>query len=293
MKSGFVAILGRPNVGKSTLLNALLSKKVSIVTPKAQTTRDSIMGILNLKEAQIVFVDTPGIFQGGLKLDSSMRKSAFTSSREVDVILYLIDASSKEFSTDKRIFDSIHSEAPRFLVMNKIDLITAEQAVQKKKSLAELFPGVPLIEASFKTNFGLKDVTNAILPLLSEGPAFFPDDVYTDKDPAYQAKEIVREKLLHFLRDEIPHQSAVKITSLTEKKGGLLLEGTIYVEKPSHKAIVIGKGGAMIKKISMAARQEIEANWHKRVLSLELQVEVAPNWRDDLKALSDLGYGAD
>ena len=290
MKSGFVAILGRPNVGKSTLLNALLSKKVSIVTPKAQTTRDSIMGILNLKDAQIVFVDTPGIFRGGAKLDSTMRKAAFSSSRDVDVLLYLLDASIDSYEEDKRIFDSIHSEAPRILILNKIDLITAGQAEKKKESIAALFPAVPLIEASFKTNFGIKDVTKAVLPLLSEGEPFFPDDVYTDKDAAYQAKEIIRSKLLQFLRDEIPHQSAVLIEELQSKKGGIVIKAKIIVERESHKGIVIGKGGAMIKKISMASRREIESNWHKRVLSLDLEVEADPGWRDDPRKLDELGY---
>lgn len=290
MKSGFVAILGRPNVGKSTLLNALLSKKVSIVTPKAQTTRDSIMGILNLKDAQIVFVDTPGIFRGGAKLDSTMRKAAFSSSRDVDALLYLLDASIDSYEEDKRIFDSIHSEAPRILILNKIDLITAGQAEKKKESIAALFPNVPLIEASFKTNFGIKDVTKAVLPLLSEGEPFFPDDVYTDKDASYQAKEIIRSKLLQFLRDEIPHQSAVLIEELQSKKGGTVIKAKIIVERESHKGIVIGKGGAMIKKISMASRREIESNWHKRVLSLDLEVEADPGWRDDPRKLDELGY---
>ena len=291
MKSGFVAILGRPNVGKSTLLNALLSKKVSIVSPKAQTTRDSIMGVLNLSDAQIVFVDTPGIFFGKAKLDSTMRKAAFSSSRDVDAILYLLDAGCRSYEEDAKIFSSIHSEAPRILILNKIDLIGPEEANRKKLEIASLFGDVKLIEASFKTNFGLKDVREAILPLLSDGPAYFPEGTITDKDQSYTAKEAIREKMLRFLRNEVPHQAAVRIDKFVRKPGGLVIEATVLVEKESHKAIVIGKGGAMVKKIAMSARQQLQESFHERILSLTIEVEAIPGWRDDPKILASLGYG--
>ena len=291
MKTGFVAILGRPNVGKSTLLNAMLSKKVSIVTPKAQTTRDAILGILTQKDLQIVFVDTPGIFYGQEKLYGVMKRTAFESSRGVDAVLYLIDASVKSLDDDLKIFGSIKTDAPRFFVLNKIDLIRPERGEELKSALKEAYPDVPLIEASLLENYGIREIKNAIVPLLSEGEMFYPENVITDKDDAYQAKEVIREKMLHFLREEVPHQSAVVIDSIVNKDDHLKIKGRIIVEKKAHKAIVIGKGGEMIKKISMASRKELERMWHIGISSLTLEVEEIPGWRNDAKKLGDLGYG--
>ena len=291
MKAGFVAILGRPNVGKSTLLNAMLSKKVSIVSPKAQTTRDAISGIYEEKGIQIVFVDTPGIHTGERKLDSHMRRSAFSSSRDVDAILYLLDASKKDLEEDFRIVSSISSEAPRIFVLNKIDLIRPEEGKEKIEAIKERFPECQIIEASLKENFGLKEIKEAVIPLLSSDMPFYPHDMITDKDMSYQAKEVIREKMLHFLRDEIPHSSAVKIDSIKEKQEGILLRATLILDKENHKGIVIGKGGSMIKKLSIAARQELERMWKRHIASLELQVDVIPGWRDSPKALQDIGYG--
>ena len=291
MKAGFVAILGRPNVGKSTLLNAMLSKKVSIVSPKAQTTRDAISGIYEEKGIQIVFVDTPGIHTGERKLDSHMRRSAFSSSRDVDAILYLLDASKKDLEEDFRIVASISSEAPRIFVLNKIDLIRPEEGKEKIESIKERFPDAQIIEASLKENFGLKEIKEAVIPLLSSDMPSYPHDMITDKDMSYQAKEVIREKMLHFLRDEIPHSSAVKIDSIKEKQEGIVLRATLILDKENHKGIVIGKGGAMIKKLSIAARQELERMWKRHIASLELQVDVIPGWRDSPKALQDIGYG--
>ena len=291
MKSGFVAILGRPNVGKSTLINALLSKKVSIVSPKAQTTRDAISGIYEDSSVQIVFVDTPGIHQGDKKLDSHMRRSAFSSSREVDCILYLFDASDKDIEADFKVIDSINSEAPKIFVLNKIDLVRPEISKGKIEAIKEKYPDTQIIEASFKENFGLKEIKNAVIPYLSGEVPFYPSDMLTDKDTAYQAKEVIREKLLHFLRDEIPHSSAVKVTKIDLKKEGYVIAATIILDKENHKGIVIGKNGAMIKKISMASRQELERMWRARVASLVLQVEVVPGWRDNIAKLNDIGYG--
>ena len=290
MRSGFIAILGKPNVGKSTLLNALLSKKVSIVTPRAQTTRDSIMGILTEKDYQMVFVDTPGIFFGKQRLDKIMRKSAFESARDVNLILYLIDASTRNIEDDIRIFDSIHSESPRVFVINKIDLIRPEKAMKLKEKLREFHPDTPIIEASFIENFGIKEIKEAVLPYLEEGPFFFPEDSLTDKDKAYQAKEAIREVMLKFLRDEIPHQSAVFIESIKEKEGEITLNATIVTERDAHKGIVIGKGGEMIKKIRLGASKELARMWHLSV-EMNLKVIVDPSWRDNPGKLSRYGYG--
>ena len=290
MKVGFVAILGRPNAGKSTFLNAVLSKKVSIVTPKAQTTRDSICGILNEKGRQIVFVDTPGIFFGEGALDRYMKKSAFDSSKDVDAILYLIDGSAKDLEPDFSIIAGLRSSAPRILVLNKIDLLRIEEGEKKKQAIRERFPDFPLIEASFLKNFGLKEVKEVLDGHLSEGEPFYPDDALTDKDIPYRAKEIIRQELLHFLRQEIPHQSAVLIKSFREDKGAYEIEARIILNKKNHKSIVIGKGGEVIKKISMSARHEMERVFKKRVSSLEIEVEVKEGWRDDIAMLKKLGY---
>ena len=291
MKVGVVAILGRPNVGKSTLLNAMLSKKVSIVSPKAQTTRDAIMGILTQRDLQIVFVDTPGIFYGREKLYSVMKRAAFESSRGVNAVFYLIDASTKSLEEDIRIFGSIHTDSPCFFVLNKIDLIRPERAMEIKQSLAASFPTVPLIEASLLENFGLKEIKEAVVPLLDEGDLLYPEEMITDKDDAYQAKEVIREKLLHFLREEVPHQAAVVIDKIAYKDDHVKIKGRIIVEKTAHKAIVIGKGGEMIKKITMASKKELERMWKMGISSMLLEVEVHPNWRDDMSALLSVGYG--
>lgn len=293
MKVGVVAILGRPNVGKSTLLNAMLSKKVSIVSPKAQTTRDAIMGVLTQREFQIVFVDTPGIFYGREKLYSVMKRTAFESSRGVDAVLYLIDASTKTLEEDIRIFGSIHTDSPCFFVLNKIDLVRPERAMEIKEALKQSYPDVPLIEASLLENFGIKEIKQAVVPLLEEGELLYPEEMITDKDDAYQAKEVIREKLLHFLREEVPHQAAVVIDRISYKDDKAIIRGRIIVEKAAHKSIVIGKGGDMIKKITMASKKELERMWRIGISSMLLNVEVHPNWRDDLSALTEVGYGLD
>lgn len=291
MKIGFVSILGRPNVGKSTLLNALLSKKVSIVSPKAQTTRDAISGILNEKDYQIVFVDTPGIFYGKEKLYSLMKKTAFESSRDVNAIIYMVDASTKALDEDIKIYNSINSDAPRIVVLNKIDLIKAEEAKEKKEIISENMKSTLLIEASIKENFGLKEIKDAIYSYLEEGEPFYPTSMITDKDKAYQAKEIIRGKLLHFLRQEIPHQCAVVISSFKENDDKIEISAKIVTEKENQKGIIIGKGGNMIKSIKTAAKKEMETSWHKNVASLKIEVEADPGWRDSIKKLIEYGYG--
>lgn len=291
MKIGFVSILGRPNVGKSTLLNALLSKKVSIVSPKAQTTRDAISGILNEKDYQIVFVDTPGIFYGKEKLYSLMKKTAFESSRDVNAIIYMVDASAKTLDEDIKIYNSINSDAPRIVVFNKIDLIKAEEAKEKKKIISENMKSALLIEASIKENFGLKEIKDGLYSYLEEGEPFYPTNIITDKDKAYQAKEIIRGKLLHFLRQEIPHQCAVVISSFKENDDKIEISAKIVTEKENQKGIIIGKGGNMIKSIKTAAKKEMETSWHKNVASLKIEVEADPGWRDSIKKLIEYGYG--
>ncbi len=291
MRVGFVAILGRPNVGKSTLLNALLSKKVSIVSRRAQTTRDSICGILNEKGKQIVFVDTPGIFVGEAALDKYMNKAAKEATKDVNATLYLIDVSAESLDRDFAILDSLKLRGPVYIVLNKVDTRRLDHIASCKEKIAEKYPSWPIIEASLIENFGIKDIKEAIEPHLEEGMPFYPDDAITDKDKAYQAKEVIRQELLHFLKQEIPHQSAVKIETLDYENRGYKIEATIIVNKDNHKAIVIGKGGEMIKNMSMSGRDELERMWHSHITHLTIEVDSEPGWREDPRKLIELGYG--
>ena len=249
------------------------------------------LGILNEPGIQMVFVDTPGIYMGPEALDRHMREQAFNSAKDAEALLYLIDAGAESLERDINILSSLRTSSKVFIVLNKIDLVKAEQAIAIKKQLGEAFPDYPLIEASLIENFGLKEIKQAVLPYLVEGEPFFPEDMITDKDKSYQAKEVIRQELLHFLKQEVPHQSAVKIDSLDFVDGGYKISARIAVEKDSHKAIVIGKGGNMIKKISMAARHELERMWHQHITVLTIDVQAIPNWRNDPKALLEFGYG--
>ena len=290
MKVGFVSILGLPNVGKSTLINAILSKKVSIVTSKSQTTRDAIMGVYNEKDLQIVYIDTPGLFPGDEALYQMMEKSARRSISGVDVILYVIDSTSKNYSKDDETLASIKSDAPIILLFNKIDDVRVEQMEALLAHYNEKYPSYEKIQISAKTNFGLKDIKNAVVAHLSEGLPYYPEDVITDKDKPFMAKEAIREELLRFLKDEIPHECAVEVTSFEERDGGSFIKATIVSEKESHKAIIIGKGGDMIKKISMSTRHNLEKMWQQHV-TLICKVECVPGWRNDPRKLQKLGYG--
>jgi len=290
MKAGFVALLGRPNAGKSTLLNAILSKKVSIVSPKSQTTRENVLGIYNEKDLQIVYVDTPGLFEGSEALYKSMLRSAHRSLSDVDAVCYLVDVSGASFAQDDAFLSSLRSDAPKFLLLNKIDLATAPDVEKAKEHFRTVMPAYRQIELSALRNFGLKDLKEALREALPENPPFFPPEVVTDKDRPFQAKETIRESLLHFLHEEIPHEAAVLIDSFEEKGGDALIDATVYCAKDSQKAIIVGKGGSMIKKISMRSRRELEKAWKSHV-SLYLKVEVAPGWRNDPAFLSKLGYG--
>lgn len=292
MKAGFCAILGRPNVGKSTLINALLSKKVSIVTPRAQTTRDDVSGIYNAKGLQIVFIDTPGLFEGKEALDKIMDKAARRSIAGIDAILYLIDATQLDYSEDDKTLASIKTDKPIILVFNKMDLATVPMVADLAKHYQELYPSYKQVQASALKNYNLKEIKEAVESHLSEGEPFYPAGQLTDKDHPFMAKEVIRQELLHFLKEEIPHQCAVTITSYDEKKDSCKINAMISCEKDTQKAIVIGRGGEMIKKISMSARHELEKMWQMNV-TLICEVECLPGWRNNPGKLKKLGYGKD
>ncbi|MCI2111310.1 MAG: GTPase Era [Bacilli bacterium] len=282
--------MGRPNAGKSTLVNALLSKTVSIVSPRAQTTRDSIMGILNEKGMQIVFIDTPGLFVPKEALGKAMVHSARESAKGVDAIVYLIDGSAASAEEDEGIIDSLGVLCPLFICVNKIDLITAPEGEALLERFKARFPKAVVMPMSALTNFGLKEVKDGLGAVLKDGPQYFPSDALTDKDKAFQAKEAVRFELLRFLDEEVPHQCAVVVNDFKEKNGHLKIEATVFCEKKSQVGIVVGKGGAMIKKISMSARHRLEAQFHEHV-TLLLEARFLEGWRDNPDKLAQFGYG--
>lgn len=292
MKSGFVAIIGRPNVGKSTILNAIIGAKVSIVTDKSQTTRDVIKGIYNDAESQIVFVDTPGIHKPIHELGKIMNSSALSSVKDVEAAILVIDASKHFGLGDQYILDNLRTKCPLFIAINKIDLATINQVIEIKKIYAEKYPNSQIIEMSAKKNFNTDELLKSIKRVLPDGPKYFPDEMISDKDDAFMMKEVIREELLNLLKQEVPHHSAVAIESFENKKEALVINAVIYIEKDSQKAIVIGHGGKMIKAIGTRARKELEQIYNKRVY-LELFVKVKEDWFNNDRLLKELGYKND
>lgn len=289
MKSGFVALIGRPNVGKSTLLNAILNKKVSIISPKPQTTRNSIMGVYNDDESQIVFVDTPGIHKPYFKLGEYMNKVAFASTRDVEAIVLLVDSSLEFGEGDQYLVDHIHSNAPIFVAFNKIDLTNILLITRLKEKYRELFPNSKFIEISALNNVSIDDLIKELKNCLSEGPQFFPREQVTDKDNAFVISEFIREKILYLTKQEIPHSVAVYVEKIEEKKDKYNIYATIVVERDTQKGILIGKGGKMIKRIGVLARKDIEAYLNKRV-NLTTFVRVEEEWRNSTRCLREFGY---
>ncbi|MFC1624454.1 GTPase Era [Candidatus Omnitrophota bacterium] len=292
-KAGKVAIIGRPNVGKSTLLNVLIKGKVSIVSTKPETTRDNIQGIISGKDFQIVFIDTPGMHKPKTLLGKTMVRRASSSILESDIVLMLIDAYSGVTLEDKRIFQDISSEGINLLIINKIDKIKKLRILPiieevKKLPFKEIIP----ISASLKD--GTSIVFEKILEYLPEGFPMFPEDQLSDKNERFFVQEIIREKVLELTRQEIPYSIAVSIEEMKEKKDRssndiYYIRAHIYVERKSQKAIIIGKSGQMLKKIGEHSRKEIESFLQKKVF-LDLWVKVYENWRQDSFALKDLGY---
>ena len=289
MKSGFVALIGRPNVGKSTLLNAILNKKVSIISPKPQTTRNSIMGVYNDDESQIVFVDTPGIHKPYFKLGEYMNKVAFASTRDVEAIVLLVDSSLEFGEGDQYLVDHIHSDAPIFVVFNKIDLTNILLITRLQEKYRELFPDSKFIEISALNNVSIDDLLKELKNCLSEGPQFFPREQVTDKDNVFVISELIREKILYLTKQEIPHSVAVYVEKIEEKKDKYDIYATIVVERDTQKGILIGKGGKMIKRIGVLARKDIEAYLNKRV-NLTTFVRVEEEWRNSTRCLREFGY---
>lgn len=290
MKSGFVAILGRPNVGKSTLLNAIVNRKVSIVTDKSQTTRNNIKGIYHGENFQIVFVDTPGIHKPKQKLGQEMNNMAYSAAHEVDANVLVVDASLPFGAGDDYILNHLDiNNTPLIIVFNKIDQARIDKVENLKQIYRERFPKSVLIDTVATESFNVDNLIKEITNLLPEGPLYYPDEVITDKDEIFQIKEIIREKVLKILKDEVPHAIAIYMENIEWEQNPVHIRANIIVEKDSQKGIVIGAGGKRIKKIGTWSRQDIEKLLNKHVF-LELFVKVQENWRDDAKALENYGY---
>ena len=293
MKAGFIAIVGRPNVGKSTLINKMVAEKVAIVSDKAGTTRDNIKGILNVKDNQYIFIDTPGIHKPQHLLGEYMTNIAINILKDVDVILFLIDASKTIGTGDMFVMDRINenSNKPKILLVNKVDLISDEQKEEKLKEIEEkLGKFDKIIFASAMYSFGIAQLLEALDPYLEEGVKYYPDDMYTDMSTYRIITEIVREKILLKTRDEIPHSVAVEIIDVERNEGKKdKFNINIYVERDSQKGIIIGKNGKMLKDIGMEARQEIEDLLGEKIY-LGLWVKVKDDWRKKKPFLKELGY---
>ena len=293
MKAGFIAIVGRPNVGKSTLINKMVAEKVAIVSDKAGTTRDNIKGILNVKDNQYIFIDTPGIHKPQHLLGEYMTNIAINILKDVDVILFLIDASKTIGTGDMFVMDRINenSNKPKILLVNKVDLISDEQKEEKLKEIEEkLGKFDKIIFASAMYSFGIAQLLEALDPYLEEGVKYYPDDMYTDMSTYRIITEIVREKILLKTRDEIPHSVAVEIIDVERKEGKKdKFNINIYVERDSQKGIIIGKNGKMLKEIGMEARQEIEDLLGEKIY-LGLWVKVKDDWRKKKPFLKEMGY---
>ncbi|MDD5467736.1 MAG: GTPase Era [Anaerolineales bacterium] len=292
-RSGFVTVVGRPNVGKSTLINALLKQKIAAVSPRPQTTRITQFGILTRREAQIIFIDTPGVHHPRHKLGEKMNEKALQTLEECDLILLLVDASLPPDEDDRLLaahLASLHHPARILLVLNKVDLLNHDEREERAKAFAELAPGAESIQISAIRSENLEALTDLIASHLPEHPPFFPEEQLTDLYERDLAGDLIREAALRLLRDEVPHGIAVRLDQYTERgEGGAYIEATLFVERESHKGIVIGQGGTMLKQIGSLARKEIEEMSGRKVY-LRLRVKVRKNWRNDEKVLRWFGY---
>ncbi len=290
-RAGFVSILGRPNAGKSTLLNALLGTKLAIVAPKAQTTRTIVQGVVNLPEAQIVFLDTPGIHKSDSTFNRRMMEAVRTAVQDRDVLLYVADATQEPRSEDEQAIALVKkTEAPVFLVLSKIDRLQDKAQlfvrIEQYKALHEFAEYIPV---SALRQDGLDDLKQTIVASLPEGDPFFPPDYITDQPERFLVSELIREKILKLAHQEVPHSVAVLIEKWEENPKLTRIFASIYVERPGQKAIIIGAGGSMLKQIGTEARLEAEQLLDRKIY-LELFVKVRENWREDPRFLNELDW---
>ncbi len=289
--SGFVALVGRPNVGKSTLMNALLGEKISIVSSHAQTTRNKITGVWNGDNSQVVFLDTPGMHKPQSKLGEAIRQSTMDALDEVDLIVFLCACNDPLGAGDRYILGLLKDrKVPVILALSKTDLIPKEQVLKKIIQYNKIYPFAEIIPLSAKTGENLDDFMKSVVTYLPEGPKYFPDDMVTDQPERNIVQEIVREKLLHRTREEVPHAIGVFTEEFSERENGkVYIRCTIYVERDSQKRIIIGKKGSVLKEAGREAREEIQ-NLIGAPVFLDLWVKVTKDWKNKDYILRELGY---
>lgn len=290
-KTGFVNIIGNPNVGKSTIMNALVGEKLSIITQKMQTTRHRIKGIVSGDDFQIVYSDTPGILKPNYKLQETMLKFVDTALIDADVILYVTDVMESVNKNPEYIERVRKSNMPVIVLINKIDLSNQEDVVKLFDSWSETFPGADIFPISALEKFNIEPIFDRILELLPEGPAFFPKDELTDRNERFFMQEIIREKILLHYQKEIPYSVEVEVEEFKEEDGLINMRSVIYVSRDSQKGIIIGHQGKMIKRVGIEARKDAEEFFGKKIY-LELYVKVAKDWRSKDNHLKKFGYDA-
>lgn len=290
-KSGFVTIIGRPNVGKSTLMNRLLGEKISIISNKPQTTRNTIQTVLTREGYQIIFLDTPGIHKPQHKLGEYMMKVARDTLNEVDAVLFMVTPDGTAGMGDRYIMDQLKNiKTPVILVINKVDESSREKLAKTIESYNKEFKFTETVPVSALKGENIDELLKVIVENLPEGPKYFPEDMLTDQPERFIVSEIIREKALRLLDQEVPHGIAVEIIQMKEKQNGVdTIDAVIYCEKDSHKGIIIGRNGQMLKKIGTMAREDIEKLLGCRVY-LQLWVKVRKDWRDDPASLKGFGY---
>lgn len=289
MKSGFVSIIGKPNVGKSTLLNKIIGSKISIVTPKCQTTRNSIQGIYNDDDSQIIFIDTPGIHKPFNELGKALDKVSYSSIRDSDISLLVVDTSKNYSDDDAFLTDHIKFDNKLIVVFNKIDRTNIELITKIKAKYKEIYPDCEFIEICALDGFNVDGLIKLIKENLPEGPQYYDTTLVTDRDLSFRIQEIIREKILLLLKEEVPHGVLVIVEEIQKEDGRPNIYAKIIVEKESHKGILLGKYGSMIKKIGTYSRQDIEKMIGKHV-NLELVVNVVSDWRNSSRFLIKAGY---
>ncbi|MBS5135116.1 MAG: GTPase Era [Oscillospiraceae bacterium] len=291
-KSGMISIVGRPNVGKSTLTNALVGEKIAIVTNKPQTTRNRICAVVNRNDCQFVFMDTPGLHKARTKLGDYMVKVVKDSVADVDAVCLIVEPIPHVGGPEEELIGRIKSlGVPSVLIINKIDTVEKEELLAVMQTYAAAHEFNAILPISAKNGEGVEEVLDVLAQFLPDGPQLFPEDMVTDQPERQVCAEIIREKLLLCLDKEIPHGTAVELIRFAERErdGVIEIDATIYCEKDSHKGIIIGKGGAMLKKISTLARQDIERFMGAKVY-LQTWVKVKENWRDNLNLIHNFGY---
>ncbi|MBB4118803.1 GTP-binding protein Era [Mesonia hippocampi] len=289
-KAGFVNIIGNPNVGKSTLMNAFVGERLSIITSKAQTTRHRILGIINGEDFQVMLSDTPGIIKPAYELQNAMMDFVKSAFEDADVLIYLVELGEKALK-DEQFFNKIaHAKIPVLLLLNKVDKATGQEDVEQQVALwQEKLPNAEVFAISALENFGVPQVFNRILELLPESPAFYPKDALTDKPERFFVNEIIREKILLHYKKEIPYSVEIETEEFKEEEEIIRIRSIIMVERDSQKGIIIGHKGLALKRVGAESRKDLEAFFGKKVY-LELYVKVNKNWRSNQRQLKRFGY---